>query len=158
MELVDPGSPPPRGIVVRAEPEGFYARLYPAPHPPLAAVGIGAVVSGLFGVGLALVMTETPEVRVWIVLASVSLVGLIGAFRFGAGFIPIEVRGDHAGLTFAGDRIPWSMVSGGAWHDGTLTVRGASGGVLAQAVHLRPDVARWVAQAIDASVQLEAEE
>ncbi len=139
-------------MVVRAEDEGFYARLYPSPRPDWRALLGGAAVFGGVGVGIAAVLAEQPEVRTWIVASSLLFGALLYGFAFGAGFFPVEIRADDSVLYWGGERYPWSRVGACVADGGRLELRSPEGTALARVDHLRPEVARWIALAVTASL------
>lgn len=148
----DPGPPPERGMVVRPEGEGFYARLWPSPRPDPRRLVPALLVFAALGAGGALVAGEATALRVQ-VFAGVMLFGvLILAVAFGTRFAPVEITCDDDVVYWHGDRVPMTAVGGCRAVGGRLELLGRDGRVLAAADDLDPDAARWVAHAIRASM------
>ncbi len=138
--------------MVRAEEDGFYARLQPSPTPAPGVI-LGVVVAfGAVGGVLALLTSDEPVVQAWVALGSVAFGVLLWGFSFGQGFFPVEVRGDGRCLSWSGERYAWSQVGSCVAEQGRLELRGPDGAVLASADHLKPEAARWVADAVMASL------
>lgn len=153
MPPIDPGPPPARGVVVRALDDGFYARLNPAPafKPGMALlVVIGFALAGLT---ISVVMGVPVEARMPIIGGSILFGGLLYALSAGSAFFPAEVRGDGHSLSWAGERFAWDQIGSCVAEGDRLELRGLDDRVLASLEHLEPAAARWVADAVMASLQ-----
>ena len=148
----DPGPAPARGVIVRPEGEGFYARAWP--RPPLGLGWLAGVIVGLVAIGIVASRWagEAPALRVQVVLGTVLFGMLIAGVLFGYGFVPVEVSADDETLYWAGERFPIGLVGSCRPEQGRLVLRGRDGGELGTIAHLRPDVARWIGQAVEASL------
>jgi hypothetical protein len=148
----DPGPPPPRGIVVRPDGEGFYARVYP--RPPLGLARFVAVTAGLAVVGLlvALLAATDPILRAWIVVSTVLFGLLIAGVSFGSGFVPVEVSADDETVYWGGERYPIGEVGTCRPEGARLVLRARDGRELASITHALPDVAVWLGLAVEASL------
>lgn len=153
MARIDPGPPPERGIVVRALDEGgFYARLNPAPTFNL---GMAMLVAGGFGVAgviIAAVMATAEGSAMPIIGGSILFGGLLYALSSGSAFFPAEVQGDDHSLSWSGERFAWDQIESCVADGGHLELRGPGGRTLATLEHLEPAAAKWVADAIMASL------
>lgn len=141
---------------MRAEPNGFYARLQPTPRIEAPKVVAVVLVFGSVGAVIALLATPQPEVRAWIVGGSVFFGLLLSAVIFGQGFFPLEIVGDERALSWSGERYAWAQLGGCVAEGGRLQLRSIDDRVLATADHLEPEAARWIAQVIAVSLHDEA--
>lgn len=150
-ETADPGLPPERGIAVQAEGDGFYARVYP--RPPVDWARNLPALGGFAGVGLALAWWagEATLLRVEVFLGILLFGGLLLAFRHGQGFVPVEISATGETLYWGGDRVPLAEVGTCRPEGDRLVLRGHDGWELGAVAHLRPEVARWVGLAVEAS-------
>lgn len=148
----DPGPPPERGLVVRAQGEGFYARVAPRPTVPprLWAPALGAFAAA--GVGLALMLGDGGWLSVEIA-ASILLFGtLLLGFGIGAGLFPVEIVVDDRTVSWGGERIPMPLVADCRMVGRTLELVGADDRILAKIDGVLPEAGRWVSLAIRASL------
>jgi hypothetical protein len=148
----DPGPPPERGLVVRPQGEGFYARISPRPVPsPRMWVPAMATFGGL-GVLLAVVLGDggwlSVEIAVSIVLFGLLLVG----FAFGAGFFPVEIVVDDTMVSWGGERFPMPLVADCRHTGRALELVATDDRILARIDGVPPDAGRWVSLAIRASL------
>ncbi len=155
MPRPDPGPPPSRGLVVRALDDGFYVRLNPAPAFNLGMAFLVVVGFGAAGFVIAMVMGSASGVTMPIVGGSILFGGLLYALSAGSAFFPAEVRGDAHSLSWAGERFGWDQIEACVAEGDRLELRGAGGRVLATLEHLEPEAARWVADAVTASLPYE---
>ncbi|MCA9493395.1 MAG: hypothetical protein KC621_25865 [Myxococcales bacterium] len=154
---VDPGPPPEKGLVVRPEGDGFHARISPRPRPPWGNWAAGVFMAGAVGVVLALAVTRDVDVGVQVALAATIFLSLLGLAPFLARHLPVELAVDDHQVYWNGDRFPMSAVRGARADDHVLELMGDYG-ALARFEHLAPDVARWLAAAIVASLPEQAGE
>lgn len=153
-EPVDPG-PAPASLVVRAQGEGFYARLYPRPAPsPLQLTGV-VLGFGAAGLGLALLFAESTSMAVQITAAILLFGVLLSSFVWFSGWFPVEVVVDDTVVNWNSERIPMALVRDCVAREGTVELLGEAGRPLAVVHHLQPDAARWLSLAIRASLPAE---
>jgi hypothetical protein len=150
----DPGAPPERGIVVRLTADGYFVRVWPRPELPVARLaGAGAVTAGI---GAALGMGFAPG-QPWLIatitLGCLLFVGLLGAFAFGSGFMPVEVAVAGTTLNWDGERHAMAQVGDCAVVGRRVELRARDGRVLGAIDHVPPDVGRWLSLAIRASLE-----
>jgi hypothetical protein len=148
----DPGPAPDRGLVVRAQGEGFYARVLPRPVPSPRIWGPGLAVFLAVGVGLAWLYGDGGWLSIEIALCIVLFGLLLLAFAFGAGFFPVEIVVDDRTVTWGGERIPMGLVSDCRMAGRTLELVGPGDRILAKIEGVLPDAGRWVSLAIRASL------
>jgi hypothetical protein len=148
----DPGPPPARGIVVRPDGEGFYARVYP--RPPLGLLRLAGVVVGLLAVGgvAALATGTDAALKGEVVAATVSFGLLIAAVLHGYGFVPVEVTADDETLYWGGERFPIADVGSCRPEGSRLVLRARDGRELGAITHPRPEAAVWLGRAVEASL------
>ena len=149
----DPGPPPARGIVVRPDGEGFYARVYP--RPPLGVLRPAGVVAGLFAIGwvAAVFAGDDPVLRTEVVAATVLFGLLIAGVLYGYGFVPVEITADDDTLYWGGERFPITDV-GSCRPEGTrLVVRARDGRELGAIAHVPVEAAVWLGRAVEASLR-----
>lgn len=148
----DPGPPPARGLVVRPQGEGFYARVSPRPMPAFRVWGpavAGFVVVGLL---LAFVFGDDGWLAFEIVVSIVLFGTLIIGFGVGGGFFPVEIVVDDTTVNWGGERYPMSVVGDCRAIERTLELVGRDDRILARIDGVPPDVGRWVSLAIRASL------
>lgn len=149
---VDPGPVPERGLVVRPQGEGFYARVSPRPAAPWGRWG--AVMAAMAAVGVALAAAIADDG--WLAAEIVACVALFGAlllgFSHGAGYFPVEITADDRLVVWGGDRFPVESVVDCVAEGRTLRLVGAGGRVLAEIEGVEPEVGRWLSLAVRASL------
>lgn len=148
----DPGPAPEQGLVVRAQGEGFYARVLPRPlpSPRVWVPGLGVFV--VVGAGLAGIYGDGGWLSFEIALCILVFGLLLLIFAFGAGFFPVEVVVDDHTVTWGGERIPMTLVSDCRMVGRTLELVGSEDRILAKIEGVLPDAGRWVSLAIRASL------
>jgi hypothetical protein len=146
----DPGPIPP-SLVARPQGEGFYARLYPRPRPPLVLV-LGTLGGfGAMGVLMALWFGQDTSLRLEIALSILLFGVLLASFAHFSSWFPIELVVDDTTVNWNGERIPMALVRDCTYQGGTVELRGEAR-TLGVIHHLQPEAARWVALAIRASI------
>lgn len=149
----DPGAPPERGLLVRPTPDGFYLRIWPQPAVPALQMLGAAAASATLGAGIGWWFSrEDPVMWVTIIIASVVFVGLLQILSFGRHFFPVEVVVRHQTINWDGERHALASVHDCAFAGHRLELRAAQGRLLGAIDHVRPEVGRWVALAIRASL------
>jgi hypothetical protein len=155
--LPELSAPPEYGITAWMEDNGLYARVYPVPPfglalfkrmaAMLAAVAIAAVVMLAVGFGPELAM------RPWYLVYPAIFVLMISLLQHMSGFFPTEVAIDGQMLVWDSDRIPIETIGTSTVDpSGRLVVRDTEDQEIASISYLRPDVAVWLADAIQQSV------
>jgi hypothetical protein len=151
-EPEDPGPPPERGLVVRPQGEGFYARVWPRPVPPARRVVPPLAGTAAAAGVLAFLSGPDPVLRLTVAL-SIGLFGLLLVlFALGAGFMPVEITVDDDRVAWGGERYPIRTVTDCVVVGRALELRGAEGRVLARIDGVDPAVGRWLSLAIRASL------
>ncbi len=156
MSLPELGAPPDRGITAWMEDNGLYARVYPAPPIGLATakrvigllglVAIAALLMAAMGYGGELLANP------WYLAYPTLFVMMVALLWHMSGSFPTEVAVEGQILCWDSDRIPMADVGSCIVEaDGRLVVRSADGQELANVEYLRPDVAIWLADAINRS-------
>jgi hypothetical protein len=148
----EPGPVPERGLVVRAEGEGFYARVQPRPAVPWGLWG--AAMTALLAVaGVLAAVIATDVVLAIQIVASVALFGaLLLGFAHGSGYFPVEVVVDDERITWGGERFAIGMVEDCVVEGRSVRLVGAGHRTLAQIEGVDPEAGRWLALAIRASL------
>jgi len=157
MSLPELSAPPDRGITAWMESNGLYARVYPV--PPIGVTlfkRIGSMLFMVLGAALVLVAVgygaELAD-RPWYLLYPSIFVVMIALLQHMSGFFPTEVAVDDKMLVWDSDRIPIETVGTSKVEaSGRLVVRDTEDREIASIDHLRPDVAAWLADAIQQSV------
>ncbi len=148
-----PGAAPPAaGLTVRAEGSGFHARLWPRPPLPLWRLGGAVVGFTAAGAALASVVGTDPGQQVAITFAVPAFGALLVLVGWLPGLAPLEVDVDDDRVYWNGERYPWARVGGARAHGTTLELVGPDGARLDRLEHLAPEAARWLADAIGASI------
>ena len=151
MTPEDPG-PPPDSLVVRAEREGFYARLWP--RPALGPWRIARSVAGILVVagGVGALTGDELVLQVQIAALLALFLGLLYAFSLGPGFVPVEITVDDHAVNWGGERFAIPAVRDCLVRDGTLELMGTTGTVLARIDGVDAAAGRWLSLAIRASL------
>jgi hypothetical protein len=148
---VDPGPAPAQGLAVRPESTGFHARAWPAPPTPWARLGAAAVAFGAIGFGAAAALGRDPSEQAAVAAAVPSFGLLLVLLSWLPGLAPVELEVTDHQVYWHGERYAWDQIAGARASGGTLELLGRDGRRLDGVEHLRPEVATWLARAIDAS-------
>lgn len=138
--------------MVRAEGEGFYARVWPRPVPPpgptaAAVLGVATVAAavGWFG-------GRDGWAQLYVGLSAALFLLLLLGFSFGARFVPVEIVADDRVITWSGERFPVGVVADCVLRGRSLELLGPEGRVLARVDGVQPEHGRWLAVAVRASI------
>ncbi len=137
---------------MRPEREGFHARVWPRPPTPWLRFAGAAGASGALGVGLGLTTRQPLEQTV---AAAAALAGFglaLAVVSWLPGFAPVELEVDDTQVYWNGERYPWARLGGARAVGGTLTLHDPVGSRVDDLHHLPPEVASWLAAALQASV------
>jgi len=139
------------------ESNGLYARVYPV--PPVGRVlfkRMGSMLLMVAGAGVVLAVVgwgAELAARPWYLIYPSIFVLMIALLQHMSGFFPTEVAIDGQMLVWDSDRIPIGTVGTSLVEmNGRLVVRDLENREIASIEHLRPDVAAWLADAIQQSV------
>jgi hypothetical protein len=149
--MEDPG-PPPDSLVVRAEREGFYARVWPKPVLPARRIAGAAVGIAALSIAVALATGSDPWLRAEVGACVALFVGLLSLFSIGPGFVPVEIAVDDHAVNWGGERFPLPVVADCVVRDRVLELVGAEGRALARIDGVDAAAARWLSLAIKASL------
>ncbi len=152
MTIVPPPVPE-NGVTVRDGDDGFVARIWPAPPVNWRMAGAGAVAFGALAAAGAASVDDHGTLRLQVALSVLLFGTLLIGVHHASGYMPREIGVERGSLSWNGERIPWTRVADAQVEGLTLTVVDDHGAPLAQLYGARPEVAKWLAEELQAAIE-----